>query len=165
MTLYVRGSGGAETVSQRLLQIDRNLPIVNVMSMDQNLGMALLPLRVAGTLIGSFGVLALILAAVCVSGILAYAVQQRTREIGVRIANGAASRDILTLVLRQGYHLVTLGAAIGLAAAIALTRLFEFFLYGISPTDPITFLGVVLLLALITLIASAAPASRALRYE
>jgi predicted permease len=165
MTLYVRGSGGAETVRRRLLQIDRNLPILNAISMDQNLGITLLPLRIAGTLIGSFGILALILAAVGVSGILAYAVQQRTREIGVRIAIGAATRDILALVLRQGYRLVTLGAAIGLAAAIALTRLFEFFLYGISPTDPITFVGVVALLALITLIASLTPARRALRIQ
>lgn len=162
MTLYVRGAGSAESVRRQLLQIDRNLPITNSISMSENVATALLPLRMAGTLLGSFGILALVLVAVGISGILAWSVQQRTREIGVRMAMGAANQDILRLIIGQGYRLVVLGAAIGCVLAAAVTRLFGSFLYGVSASDPTTFAGVLLVLGLITLMAAIAPVRRAL---
>jgi len=108
-----------------------------------------------------FGALALFLAACGIYGVLAYSVAQRRREIGVRMALGAQKRDILTLVLRRGLKLTLVGVAIGLAAASALTRIIQNLLYGVTPTDPVTFAAVSLLLVMVALLACWLPARRA----
>lgn len=163
MALHVRGVSSVQALREELLRLDPNLPLLNVMTMNQNLAAALLPMRVARDLIGAFGLLGLALAAIGIYGLLAYSVARRTREIGVRVAIGASSGAVLRAVLAQGLRLVLAGAIVGLAAAFAVTRLLASFLYGISPGDPVTFGGVALLITGVALAAAAGPARRALR--
>jgi putative ABC transport system permease protein len=117
------------------------------------------------TLLVAFGGLALLLAAVGIYGVTAYSVSQRTREIGIRMALGAARGDILKLMLSHGFKLATIGLGIGLVAAFALTRLMESVLYGVSATDAITFLSISLLLEGVVLLANFIPARRALKVD
>src|SRR4030095_2424265 len=124
---------------------------------------SLSPRRFNLWLLGAFAALALVLASVGIYGVISYAVSQRTREIGVRIALGAQPRDILQLVVKQGLVLTLSGIAIGLAAAVALTRWLESLLFAVSKTDPLTFASVALLLTLVALLACYVPARRAAR--
>jgi putative ABC transport system permease protein len=116
-------------------------------------------------LFSAFAGLALLLASVGIYGVLAYSVSQRTREIGIRIALGATGGDVARLVLRQGLLLASAGVVIGAGAAFALTRWMESLIYGVSPTDPVTFTSVALLLVGIALLASYVPARRAVRVD
>jgi ABC-type antimicrobial peptide transport system permease subunit len=116
-------------------------------------------------LIGSFAGLALILAMVGLCGLISYTVQQRTREIGIRVALGAQSRDILALVLRQGIRSVLVGVAVGIVAGLALTRLMASLLYGVAPSDGLTFASVSLILLLVAMLACTIPAMRAMRVD
>ncbi|MGH9794516.1 MAG: ABC transporter permease [Candidatus Acidiferrales bacterium] len=145
--------------------LDASLPVFNVRTLDAQMGIALLPVRMAATLLGVMGGLALVLAAVGIYGVISFAVSQRTREIGVRMALGAQRRDILGLVLRSGMTLTLIGCAIGLAAAAGVTRFLTFLLYGISPLDPVTFIGIPALLAGVALLACWIPARRAARVD
>lgn len=119
------------------------------------------PARFSLTLMGVFGALALLPAAVGLYGFISYWVGQRTRELGIRMALGARRRDILGLVLRQGLVLTTAGAALGLAAAFAATRLLAGFLYGVSAADPLTYAALTALLAAVSVLACLVPARRA----
>jgi putative ABC transport system permease protein len=121
--------------------------------------------RIGGVFVGVFGILALVLAAVGVYGVLAYTTRQRTHELGIRIALGAEPRDIFGLVLRQGTILAILGVVIGLAASFALTRALSSQLFGVSATDPLTFAAVAILLMLVALLACYLPAHRAMRTD
>jgi predicted permease len=140
---------------------------------QQHMSFALFPAHAAGALLGCFGVLALLLAMVGLYGVIAYSVSQRTREIGIRSALGARRTDVLSLILKQSFKLVALGVGLGLAAALAATRVMSFVLYGISPIDPITFAGITAIFISVALVASYLPARRAtnvdpvvaLRYE
>jgi len=131
------------------------------------------PAEATGALLGIFGLLALALSVVGLYGMLAHTVSQRTREIGIRTAMGAQTNDVLKLVMFQGIKLAGIGMAIGLTAALLSTRLLAFWLYGVSPTDPLTFAGVTAAFLGIVLLASYIPARRAttvdpviaLRYE
>jgi putative ABC transport system permease protein len=116
-------------------------------------------------LIGFFGIAALLLATAGVFGVMAYSVSRRTREIGVRVALGAGSREVLGMILGQGLRTVFVGIAIGLAGALALTRAVESLLFGVTATDPLTFAGVVLLLVAAALLACFIPARRATRVD
>ena len=116
-------------------------------------------------LLGVFGLVALSLAAVGIYGIMSYAVKRRTREIGIRMALGGAPRDVLLLVVGQGMKLAGLGLVLGIAAALATTRFMKELLFGIEPTDPLTFITIGLLLVAVALIASWLPARRAVRTD
>jgi ABC-type antimicrobial peptide transport system permease subunit len=129
--------------------------------MNDLMGIALLPARLVGTVLGVFGLLGLVLAAVGMYGVMSYSVAQRTREIGIRMAVGAESGQVLRLVVRQGASLVLLGAGIGLAGALAASRLVRGMLYGGSALDPLTFIGVPLVLLGVAMLAIWIPARRA----
>jgi putative ABC transport system permease protein len=116
-------------------------------------------------LIGFFGMVALLLATTGVFGVMAYAVSRRTREIGVRVALGARSRDVLTMILGQGLRTIVIGVVVGFAASLALTRTVASLLFGVRATDPATFAAVVLLLAAAGLLACYIPARRATRVD
>jgi predicted permease len=145
--------------------LDKNLPLYDVKTMRQHLGLALLPARLAGGVLGVFGLVALTLAAAGVYGVMAYSVAARTREIGIRMALGANARDVLRLVTRQGMTLVAIGMAIGLAAALALTQLLKSLLFGVSATDPLTFAVISLLLTAVASLACWIPARRATKVD
>ena len=117
------------------------------------------------TLTSLFGLLALVLASVGLYGVAAYSVERRTNEIGIRMALGAERRDVLALVLREGGKLTLLGVLMGSVAALGLTRLMGKLLYGVSPTDPVTFVGAAILLMVVALLACYIPARRATRID
>src|SRR5258706_16763 len=133
--------------------------------MEQRMGEGLEQRRFNMLLFTLFASLALEFASVGIYGVLAYSVSQRTREIGIRIALGATGRNVARLVLQQGLLLAASGVLIGGAAAFALTRWMESLIYGVSPTDPVTFSSVALLLVGIALLASCVPARRAVRVD
>jgi ABC-type antimicrobial peptide transport system permease subunit len=142
-------------------ELDRDLPVSDVRSMNNHLGSALLPARLAGASLGVFGVLGLALASIGLYGVMAYSVSQRTREIGIRMAIGAATGDVVRLVMRQGLSLVVIGAGVGLVGALGATRLLRGILYGGSVVDPVTFVAVPLVLVAVAAVASWLPARRA----
>ncbi|MEP7273233.1 MAG: ABC transporter permease, partial [Acidobacteriota bacterium] len=168
-TLIVRTQGDplsqVAAVRSEISVLDKNLPLTDVQTMRQHLGLALFPARLAGIALGIFGLVALLLAAAGLYGVMAYSVAQRTREIGVRMALGAASTAVLRLVIWHGLKLVLIGMVIGLAAAFAVTHLMTSLLYGVSATDPLTFVVIALLLGLVALGASWIPARRATRVD
>ena len=125
----------------------------------------MLPARIAASVLGGFGLLALALAAIGIYGVISYAVSTRKHEIGIRMALGAQKTDVLKLVLGQGMSLTLVGVGIGLPAALALTRLMKSLLFGLSATDPATFLGASLLLASVALLACYLPARRATKVD
>ena len=133
--------------------------------MEEILSRSLSQRRLNLALIGALAALAVALAACGLYSLVAYTVAQRTHEIGVRMALGADRRDILGLVFRQGFRLVALGVALGLAGASAATRALRSMLLGVSPTDPVTFVAIPLLLALVALLACWFPARRAARVD
>jgi putative ABC transport system permease protein len=141
--------------------MDRNLPIAGITTLQEQLDLSTLPARAAGILLGAFGLLGLILAAVGLYGVMAYSVQQRTHEIGIRMALGARASDVLQLVVGRGLSLTLVGLGLGLALALPLSRLVAGFLYGLSPNDPVTLAAVVALLGAVALGAAYLPARRA----
>jgi putative ABC transport system permease protein len=160
-------------VRQKLASINGEMVMYNSESMTDVISDSLSSQRFAMILLGVFAALALILASIGIYGVLSYVVGQRTREIGIRMALGAAPMAVLQMVLRQAGAMVLWGLGVGLLAAIGLTRLMSSMLFGVSPTDPVTLLGVAALLALVALAACYVPAYRAtqvdpitaLRYE
>lgn len=145
--------------------LDRNLPLFSVETMDSLLSSQVASQRFNAALLGGFAVFALLLAALGIYGVMAYAVGQRTHEIGVRIALGAAPHSVLRMILSRGLWLAAAGLAIGLAASFALTRFLRTLLYGVKPTDPPTFLAVTLLLLAVCFGACWLPARRAMRVD
>ncbi len=156
-----------------LAQIDPNQPLVKVRTMEENMATTVAQPRFRAWLIGIFAMLALVLSAVGVYGVMSYAVTQRISEIGVRVTMGAQPHDVFRIIVGEGLRLSLVGVGIGLVTALALTRLLQSFLFGISAYDPLTFVGVSVLLTLVALAASFFPARRAtlvdplvaLRYE
>jgi putative ABC transport system permease protein len=153
------------TVSARLKAFDAEMAIAEARTLDASVDRALAPSRFRALLLGLFAVAALILAAVGLYGVVSYSVSQRTQEIGVRMALGAAGRDVLRLVLRQGLAPVFGGVAIGLAAAAAMARLMSSLLFEVSPLDPATFVSVSLALSAVGVVACYIPARRATRTD
>jgi predicted permease len=165
MVIHLRTTGAPEalipTLRAEVAAIDPSLPLSNVKSMNQTLGIALLPARLSGVVLGIFGLLGLVMAAIGMYGVMAYSVSQRTREIGIRMAIGAATGDVVKLVMRQGLTLVLIGAGIGLAGAFAVSRVIAGVLYGSGANDPVTFVAVPLMLIGVAVLATWMPARRA----
>jgi predicted permease len=157
--------GVTRTVQEAVMRVDRTVPVFSVRSMEQLMARSLAGARFNTLLLTVLGAIGLMLAAVGIYGVIAYFVSQRRQEIGVRMALGATPRRVLTLVVGQGIRPVLIGIALGSAASIAVTRVLASQLYGITATDPLTFIGVALVLALIALAASAIPARRATRVD
>jgi predicted permease len=148
-----------------LRNLDPDLPMYYVRMMEQRVEESLARRRFSMLLLGIFASVALALATIGIYGVMAYMVNQGTRELGIRIAVGASPRNILSLVVRQGMALALGGVTLGLAASFLLTRLIRSLLFGVRATDPITFVGISLLLAIITLLACYIPAQRAARID
>jgi putative ABC transport system permease protein len=166
-TLHVSTTGDPNglvgSVRQQVRELDTHLPAFAVTTMSNHIGQSLWAARMAATLLGIFGILALVLAGVGVYAVVAYSVAQRTNEIGIRMALGAPPRNVLMLVLRQSMKLTIIGLALGLGLAFVLMRFASSLLYGVSASDPLVFGGISLLLAIVTLLASYIPARRVMR--
>jgi ABC-type lipoprotein release transport system permease subunit len=145
--------------------LDRTVPAFRIQTFEEIVSRSLWRQRLQGEVLGVFAALAVILASVGLYGVVAYAVAQRTRELGVRMALGATRRDVLRLVLGQGARLTLLGVAVGTVGALALSRVVASLLYGITATDPLTFLAVPALLGAVAVLASYAPARRAMKVD
>jgi len=145
--------------------VDPGQPVSDLKTMDERIAMSMGPRRSAVTLLSVFAAMALTLAAVGLFGLIRYNVTQRTQEIGVRMALGASRSEVLRMVLGESLRLALLGVAGGLVAAFALTRVLSSLLYGVSPTDPLTFAGMALVLISVALLASSIPAQRATRVD
>jgi putative ABC transport system permease protein len=157
--------GIAPAVARELRSLDGDIPLGEVRSMEAHLRSQTADTRLTTVLLGLFGGLGMLLALIGTYGVVAYLVAQRTRELGVRLALGAGSADILWLVLRHGLYTGLAGVALGLAGAMAGRRLLARFLYEVSASDPFTLLGAAALLLLVVVVASAVPARRALRID
>jgi len=169
MTLHVRTAGDPKALMNQVRAevhaLDRNLPLTNVKTLEEHMRVPLAPAQLFAWLSSAFGILALLLAATGLYGVMAYLVSGRTREFGIRVALGARSTDVLRLVLSEGLMLVSIGIIVGLLASVAFTRVLQSVLYDVSATDPLTFAGVALLLAAVTLLACYIPARRATRVD
>jgi predicted permease len=169
MTLHVSTSGDAASFINRIRtevkSLDTDLPLTDVKTMEEHMRLPLAPAKLLAAVSSSFGFVALLLAAMGLYGVMAYVVGSRTREIGIRIALGAQTSGILRLVIGQGFRLAFTGIALGLLIAFALTRVLESVLYGVAPTDVVTFFGVVLLLIGVALLACYLPARRATKVD
>jgi predicted permease len=168
MVLVLRTRGNVKPVvngaTAAIQALDKALP-VTVSTVEQHLGVTLLLPRAGAALLGGFGGLGLLLAAVGLAGMMAYVVAQRTHEIGIRMALGATRTDVLGLVLAQGMKLTLIGGALGMTVALGVTRLLRSLLYNVSPADPVTFAGVALVLAGVAFAATYIPARRATRVD
>ncbi|MGH7635525.1 MAG: FtsX-like permease family protein, partial [Gemmatimonadaceae bacterium] len=155
----------APTIRRIVGSLDPSLPIVGLQSMDEVFADALARPRFLAELLVIFAVVALALAAVGTYGVLAYSVAERRREIGIRMALGASEGGVLTLVLRQGMVLAGIGLVVGLAGALGVTRVVNSLLFGVEPTDPVTFVAVGLFMLCVALVACVVPARRATRVD
>lgn len=155
----------ADEVRKEVLALDKDRPIFNVKTVEQLRDESIASRRLNTLLFGVFAAVALLLASVGIYGVMSYSVAQRTREIGIRIALGAGRGDVFKLVMGQGIVLALIGVGIGLLAALALTRLMQSLLFGVSAIDPITFLLVSLILVCVALLACFVPARRALKVD
>jgi predicted lysophospholipase L1 biosynthesis ABC-type transport system permease subunit len=167
VTLYARTSVPPDTliaaVRQEIRALEPNLPVFEIRTMEQAIVNSLYAPRMGAWLLSVFGALALLLAVIGVYGVLSFSIARRTREMGVRIALGAAAGSVFGLVIREGMSLVGIGIAIGLAACWFAVRSLESLLYGVASRDLTTFGTVALLLCLVALAACVIPARRAMR--
>ena len=169
MILQVRTANAPPTMAATLRDLvrslDSRLPPTPVTSLGDDMRIVLLPSELGAGLLGAFGLLALLLASVGIYGVTSYAVAQRTREMGIRSALGATARDLVLLLARQSMRVVLIGAGIGLLLALGSARLLTSQLYGVTATDPLTFLVMPTLLLSVALVATLVPARRATRVD
>ncbi len=169
MAMVIRTAGDpaafAPTFRREVQALDKDQPVYNVRTMDDVVATSLGTRRVSMQLFAVFGGAALLLAALGIYGVLAYSVTQRTQEIGLRMALGAQKSDVIGLIIRQGMTLTVIGVIVGVAGAFALTRVIGNLLYGVTATDPATFVAIPLLLLFVALLACYLPARRAARLD
>jgi predicted permease len=169
MRVALRTTGDATMatagVREALNAVDPDLPMARVATLSMLVDDSMTQPRFSMLTLGAFGVLALVLASIGIYGVISYLVSQRTQEIGIRLALGASGRDVFGMVIGQGARLAGLGIAIGLVAALGVTRLMAGYLYGVGPTDPLTFGAVAVLLIGVALLACYVPARRAMRVD
>jgi putative ABC transport system permease protein len=169
MTLVVRSSSNPQdmvsAVTNAIREIDSTIPVTNVQTMQELVTTSLSSQRFSLLLLGAFALLALILAAIGIYSVLSYSVRRRVQEIGIRLALGASLSDVLRMIIFEGLRPTLLGVAIGIAGAFALARVMSNLIYGVKPTDPLTFVSVAFLLGAVALGASIIPAYRAAKVD
>jgi predicted permease len=169
ISVAVRTKGDPTTytsaVQSAVISLLPGIPIYNVLTMERAIADATWDKKFFGQLFSTFGLCALFLASIGIYGVMAFTVTQRTQEIGIRMALGAQPGDVLNLIGRQGFRLVAIGMVLGLAAAFGLTRFMANFLFGVAPSDPVTYVGLTLVLGLVGLLACWLPARRATRVD
>jgi len=168
MTLVVRSgsaSGMVSALSNAVHEVDREMPLRDILTMDTLVANSLTQQRFNMLLLGAFAGLALLLAAVGIYSVLSYSVKRSVRDIGIRLALGARLGDVMRMVVFEGMKPTLLGVAIGVVGALALGRVLSGLIYGVKPTDPVTFLIVTILLALIALLSCILPAYRATKVD
>ena len=169
MTVNARVSGDplrfAKSVEQALHELDPDVVVYDVTTLDLRRQLATIGVRIGGTFVGAFGLLALVLAAIGVYGVTSYTTNQRTHEIGIRLALGASRTDVLRMIVGRGILLTVVGLVIGLGLSFGVTRFLGSLLLGVSSTDALTFVGVGLLLGAVVLVACVIPARRAMRVD
>jgi predicted permease len=169
LTIFLRGRLDAaaipEEVRGQIQSVDPTLPLSGAQTLNETVSASLSERRFSMEIVALFALTALFLAGLGIYGVISYMVSERTHEIGVRIALGAARKNILEMVLRQGLGLAIAGAAVGLVGALIVSHLMAGVLYGVPPTDPLTFAGVALLLIIVALFACFIPARRAVRVD
>jgi len=170
-SIYLVIRGGSDpaqltsAVRGEVSALDKTLPVFNVKPMEQLIGERMSPKRLATAMMAIFAILALVLAGVGIYAVMSYAVSQRTHEIGIRMALGAQTRDIFKLVIAQGLTLTLGGIVIGLGGAYAMTRAMAGILYGVTATDPLTFIGISVLLGGVAMLACYVPTRKAIRVD
>jgi predicted permease len=169
LTFHVRTSGSVSeaiaTLQRETAAIDPSLTIFDAEPMTEYIAASLFGAKIAATLLGVLSAVGLVLAAMGLYGVLAYSVAQRTQEIGLRVALGAGRTDVLGLVVRQGLQLTLIGIAAGALIAVELGRFLSSMLYEVKPADPVTFLGVAVVLTVVALLACYIPSRRAMRID
>jgi putative ABC transport system permease protein len=169
MTLLVRSSGDFRSlvpaVRAKIAEVDPTLPVSGILSMEDVVSTSVAQPRLIMQFVGVFAGFALLLSAIGIYGVMAYSVTQRKQELGIRVALGAAPRDILRLVVGQGMMLTLIGVAVGVLTSLLLTRLISTLLFGVRAIDPIAFAGSALVLAAAALIACYLPARRATQVD
>jgi putative ABC transport system permease protein len=153
------------TLRAHVAELDSSLPLFEVTTLEESVGRTVSARRLASMLLLGFAVTALLLAAIGVYGVISLNVNNRTNEFGIRLALGAQPRDVLKMVVLGGLRVAAVGVAVGIAASLVLTRLMEKMLFGISPSDPLTFSLVTTILVLAALAASFIPARRATKVD
>ena len=169
MTYVIRTARESATLLQAVKNevwaVNKDLPFASIATIDELVSRSLGERRFNLLLLGSFAVIALTLASIGIYGVMSFSISRRTHEFGVRMALGAQTVDVITLVLREGMILTMIGVAVGLAASLALTRLLSSLLFGVTATDPVTFVVISLVLAGVALTACFVPARRATKVD
>jgi predicted permease len=169
MTFYVRTAQEPErmaaTLREEVARLDASLPVFDMRTLREQIDESIFSDRLMAMLSSAFGLLAALLAAIGIYGVMAYSVTQRTQEIGIRVALGAQPGNVLRMIVRQGMTLAVIGVAIGLAGTFALTRLLSDLLFKVSPNDPVTFAAIAVLLGVVAFAACYIPARRATRVD
>ena len=169
MVMVVKTAGDPHSLisaaTKQVAAMDQDIPVFSVKTMEEYLSASVAAPRFSTTLLSIFAGVALVLTIVGLYGVMSYSVAQRTNEIGIRLALGAQSRDVLLMVVKQGSTLILSGVVIGLAGAYGLTRLIESLLFGVKAKDPFTFAAVAVLLAVVALMACYVPAWRATKVD
>src|SRR5205807_8748703 len=160
-----RSKNLASNLRAEILAMNRTDPVAGIRALEQILSGQVAPRRFNAILLGSFAALGLLIAVVGIYGVISYSVSQRTHEIGVRMALGAQSREVIKLVIKQGMTLALAGVATGLTGALAITRVMSSLLYGVKPTDATTYGGLSLLLVVVACLACLVPARRAAKVD
>jgi putative ABC transport system permease protein len=169
LTLLARTAGDpaalADGLRRTLRQMDPNLPLFNLRTLAEYKRLKLADRMNGVEILAGFGALALLLASIGVYGVMAFSVGQRTREIGIRIALGARGREVVSLFVGRAMRLTVIGVVIGLSLSLALSKMMQGMLFGLTPTDGVTFIGVAALLSVVAVVASWLPARRAARVD